>query len=341
MKSSDGKLIQDQILQQVKNMLMPEERLVDVLAEMFKTSTDSAYRRIRLEKLMTLDELIKLCTEFDLSFDEFLNQSTRRITFSYQPISEKGFTFVDYLEYVERMSRKIQEAKQKEMLYMANDIPMYHLMNAPELASFKLFFWQKTILNFDSLRNTKFKLGMKDERVNSASRLMRDHYFKIPSIEIYSPETIDITLKQINYYYEAGIFESDEIATYLCERLLGLITHLRNQCELGFKFRRENAVPEKTELTPTYQVYYNEVLYTDTTILASLDDERWSYTNNNGLNVMSTKDANYFNQQKQQFEILKSKSTLISGDSEKERNRVFKIYERKVKMLQGKFENLI
>lgn len=341
MPLTEAQIIQQKLLEQAKTQLETDLKLVDVLAELFDTSSDSAYRRIRLDKLMTLDEIIKLCVHFDLSFDEFLDGSPTRVAFHFQPIDETNFTFVDYLEYVERMMRKVANSVQNEMLYLANDIPIFHLMNAPELASFKLFFWQKTILNFESLREEKFELNVKDERVNAASRKMREHYYKVDSTEIFCGETIDITLKQINYYFEANLFKDDKIALLLLDRLEMITEHLRKQCEAGLKYRMEQELPEINELSATYTAYYNEVLYTDTTILAKLDDERWSYANNNGLNVMSTKDPNYYNQQLAAIDMLKKRSTLISGDSEKERNRVFNAYTKKITQLKQRITVLL
>lgn len=338
---TDAKLIQNKLLEMARIQLDGETRFVDELAELFETSTDSAYRRIRLEKLMTLEELVKLCSHFDLSFDEILDSSNTRISFQYYPITEHDFTFIDYLEYVERTSARIAQAEKKELFYLANDIPIFHLMNAPILASFKLFFWQKTILNFESMKDKKFKLYEKDERVNKTSRKMRENYYRIPSTEIYCAETIDITIKQINYYFEAGLFENEKDALLLCDRFSHLVEHLRRQCEAGFKFRMESIEVEKNAFTPAYSVYYNEVLYTDTTILAAHDDQRWSYTNNNGLNIMSTRDVHFFEQQRNTFDLLKRKSTLISGQSEKERNAIFKTYQRKIDQLKVKLSTAI
>lgn len=334
MELTEAQIIQQKLFDQARISLDSDLRLVDIIAELFETSTDSAYRRIRLQKLMGLDEIIKVCAHFDLSFDEFLDGSSKRISFHFQPINEHDFTFIDYLEYVERMMNKIVNSEQSEILYMANDIPLFHLMNSPALASFKLFFWQKTILNFESLRDSKFELNVRDERVNRASRKMREHYLKIPSIEIFCAETIDITLKQIYYYFEAGLFEEEGTAALLCDQLLALVHHLKRQCEAEVKFRIEGEIPELSDLSPTYKVYYNEVLYTDTTILAKLDKEFWSYANNNGVNIMSTKDAHFYEQQHSSFESIKRKSTLISGDSDKERNRVFNAYSRRIENLK-------
>lgn len=48
--------LQQQIFQQIKTKLPPEAPLVETIAEVLEVSTDSAYRRIRGEKTMSLEE---------------------------------------------------------------------------------------------------------------------------------------------------------------------------------------------------------------------------------------------------------------------------------------------
>ena len=51
-------MIQDEILNEIK--IKSDGKLVDVLMDTLHISLDSAYRRIRLEKILTLDEIIKI-----------------------------------------------------------------------------------------------------------------------------------------------------------------------------------------------------------------------------------------------------------------------------------------
>ncbi|MEQ9188639.1 MAG: hypothetical protein RLP15_12960 [Cryomorphaceae bacterium] len=337
-------LIQRRVFEELKKQTPKGENLVDSLADLLEISTDSVYRRMRGDTDLTAKELESISLNYDVSIDEFLDGSNKRVSFNFQPINEEGFTFTDYLGYIKNMMRLVYEGKSRKMLYIANDIPFFHLLSAPTIAAFKLFFWQKTILDYRDFKYQKFELNVRDEAINELSRRTRQYYLGIPSIEIYSPETINTTLKQIYYYFESGLFDKPTLALVLLDDLEQLVDHLRAQCEQGYKFapNKERNVPEPAdvpyETEGNYTVYHNEVLFTDATILVELDDQRWSYLTNNGLNVLSTRDERFYYDNLKSFEILTKRSTRISGSSEKERSKVFNNYQVAISQMRKRIE---
>jgi len=335
--------LQQQLFADIKSQMQKDQTFIDEICETLDISIDSAYRRVRGSKVLSLEEAIKLCARFDLSIDELMDGSKRRMSFSFQPISEGEFDFNQYLRYINQMMRLIREGENRKMMYLANDIPLYHLLSSPVIASFKLFFWRKTILEFSEFEHEKFQLfSPREKEVDTLSREIRKSYMEVPSIEIYSPETIDTTLKQIAYYFDSGLFASPDIAIVLCDELEKLVEHLRAQSKVGYKFKRQennevpSHVPYKTE--GNYTVYYNEVLFTDATVLAEVDGRHMTYLTNNGLNVLSTKDERFYAEYLASFNRLLKKSTMISGSSERERNRFFNRYQSKIEHLRNKLE---
>lgn len=65
--------IQLQIFQHIKAKLPSHLSMVDEVAAILDVSTDSAYRRIRGEKPLSLEEIHRLCTHYSLSLDNLLN----------------------------------------------------------------------------------------------------------------------------------------------------------------------------------------------------------------------------------------------------------------------------
>tara|TARA_B110000046_G_C12820714_1_gene325272 strand:- start:409 stop:663 length:255 start_codon:yes stop_codon:yes gene_type:complete len=84
------------------------------------------------------------------------------------------------------MLERISRAQDKKLYYLVNDIPLFHALNTPAIASFKLFFWEKTILGFDEYKNKQFEIGLVDDGVNAISRRIREAYLEIRTVEIYS-----------------------------------------------------------------------------------------------------------------------------------------------------------
>lgn len=337
--------IQAKFFQLVKERIDPHLSFVDELAELLELSNDSAYRRIRGETSLTFEELAKLSRHFGVSLDALMDSDSNELIFHFQPLNEEDFNFFHYLQYIESNVRTIAEAKDKEVIYIANEIPLFHLMHVPEVAAFKLFFWQKTILDFSGFRNEKFKLNKIITKVNDLSRSLRDLYCEIPSTEIYHSETIDTTLKQIEYYFEAGYFEDKSESIILLDRVSELVAHIKLQAEMGYKFKKSQhgIVPEHLsyEKENNFTVYHNDVLHTDNTILVRLEDRYLTFLTSNGISTLSTQNERFYKKSYAAINVLKRRATLISGTSEKERNRVFDNYFTKIDKMKGRLKAML
>lgn len=322
------KALQLNIFEWLKKNVEFKEPMVYELSELFQVSQDSIYRRMRGEKMMTLEELLKLYDTFDFSLEDVVSSSASRVVFSFQPIMEGTFSFIDYLVYINNMLQQIANCTDKTLYYLANDVPLFHMLNTPSIAAFKLFFWQKTILGFQEFKDKRFNLEDRHDKVNHISREIRDAYFRIPTVEIYSQQTIDTTLRQIEFYLKSGHFENAEMALFLCDEFVRLMQHIKLQCEQGVKFKIGEQEPHTNH--QRYEVYFNEVLYSDTTILVNSDDQKMTYLTNNGLNVLRTDSEAYYNHSLNSFQILKRKSIGISEGNDRERNRIFRQFENQI-----------
>jgi len=331
--------IQLQIIQIIKDNLPTHLSFVEELADLLDISTDSAYRRMRGETPLTIHEVQILSKEYSISVDSLLSSNTNIVPFHYQPIDEAKFTFRNYLENVLELIKMVNQFEDQKIVYLANDIPLFHLMHMPEVASFKLFFWEKTILNYSNLSNEKFELGKPNDYINGISRKLRDLYCAIPSTEIYSSESIDATLKQIEYYWISGNFKSESDAVHLCDRLIDLIEHMRSMAASGYKFKyqRDKELPSElrnNDFESNFKVYFNEVVHTDNTVLIHAGDQYRTYLTNNGINSFFTSSKRFYDDTERGVKILLQKATLISGTAEKERSRIFNKFVKKVNKLK-------
>ncbi len=64
--------IQSCFLEKVRKSLPSNISFVDELAENLSISRDSAYRRIRGETVLSLDEVSQICKRFKMSLDEII-----------------------------------------------------------------------------------------------------------------------------------------------------------------------------------------------------------------------------------------------------------------------------
>ncbi len=308
--------------------------LVHEVSELLNLSQDSAYRRIRGETELTFNEILLLSKHYNISVDSILNSENNTVNFHYQEMDEKSFSFVDYLEKILASIEKIEQQTNKEIIFVANNIPFFHTFQIPEISAFKSFVWQKTVLNNENMQQKKFEFEVPDEHLKNVSRALRDIYTRIPSIEIFHPGTIDVTLNQIEYYSIAGLFKNWKDAILLCDKMTDLVNHLEKQATHSYKFHPKQILPEI--IHPNYTLYFNDVLYIDDAILVKSDISKSVYLINMTLNSLVTYSTKFYDDFDKSVKNLMSKSTLISGTSEKERSRVFMNYRKKIDRLKDK-----
>jgi len=318
---------QQVLFKNIKEKLPDNISLADDIADLLNVSTDSAYRRIRGEKALSMDELKDICAHYGISIDSLLGIESDSVTFNYKSLSEEQLNFEQYLSSMLEDITNIAAFEEKHIIYSAKDIPIFHYFHFPELATFKLFFWGKTILQFPELENKDFAPDVLDKGLLELGKKILETYIHVPATELWNEETVNVTLKQILFYYESGMLKDKAQAASLMDELSKLIDHIKKQAAEGCKFL-PGLKPAKAE--GNFQLFYNEVLLLDNSLLITVGDTKMVYVTHNALNYLKTADTQFADQTQKWLENLKSKSSLISGVSEKERNKFFNTMQDKV-----------
>jgi hypothetical protein len=325
------KKIQDRLFQLIREGLPPSVSLIDAVSDALHISTDSAYRRIRGETPLILEEVQALCRQFSLSLDPLLGTSSNAVVFQPVLVNNSGYTFDNYLSGLIQSLQYITSFKQKEIVYLSKDIPFFHYFNSKPLFAFRYFFWMKTILQHPDFVHQAFSMAHTDAAAEAKARELSRLYANIPSTEIWNSEGINSMLSQIDYYREAGYFASDAEITLLYEGLRQTLEHINQQAEWGCKF-----LPgENPELRPqNYNLYVNKVVIGDNTILVTLDGKKSVYINYDVLNYMTTGDAAFCNETSDKLHNLMRRATIISTVSEKQRSLFFNELLKKIPAAQ-------
>ncbi len=324
--------IQILLFQKITDQLASHISLADEISEALEISIDSAYRRIRGEKPLSVYEVQKLCNEYRFSFDDLVNASVNTITFRSNLLDEETFSFTGFFNMLLKDFQFYERKENVEVIFILNELNLLQLMQIPELFAFKLFFWQKSNLGFPGFKDKVFSFDKLDEDIIKPAAEIIEHYIKIKTIELTTEETLNSYLKQIIFYSEAGFFETKEDAKKLCEKLLELINHLKMQAELGFKFHFGK---QPTGEEGNFLLYYNDIILTDNTMLVKAENNELSYITNNAINLLSTHNKSFYDYNYQWYKNLIQKSSLISGIAEKERSRFFiKLSEKIRKVIE-------
>jgi len=115
------KEIQHSIFQQIKGSIPSSHSFIHEIAELLSISYDSAYRRVRGEKELTIEDLYKLATRYNLSIDSIFNVQSRNVTFNCVSLDSETFKVKDWLGLVLENIKNISSASEKEIIYAAKD----------------------------------------------------------------------------------------------------------------------------------------------------------------------------------------------------------------------------
>jgi transcriptional regulator with XRE-family HTH domain len=320
--------LQKELFAYIKEGLPSNISLVDTLAELLGISYDSVYRRIRGEKPITLDELKLLCDKFNISVDQVLQVNSNSIIFTDPEANDTVKDFKQYLQGLAKAFDQFSYFTQREMLYLSKDIPFFYFFCDKDLTAFKAFFWDKSILNNPDYERSTFSLKNYDaSELFVIGRKILQQYNNMPSSELWNYESINSTILQIEYYRDAGIFETKEDLNRVVDSCDAMLQHLQKQAEKGIKF-----LPGAGEAgyKAAIKLYINEIILGNNSIMVELDGKRTSFINYIVLKYISSADKKFTQKTFDNFNNLVSRSVMISGTGEKERVKFFKILREKL-----------
>jgi len=322
--------LQSKFLNRIIESLPDNISFVDELADLLKVSNDSAYRRIRGETSLSINEVSTICNKYKISFDIF-SQYENSISFQYNAL-EDSFAFKDFLKAILQDMQQIDSSKDNQIIYAAVDIPIFHHFNYPELSAFKTFYWLKAIVGVEAFKDKRFSRDLINDEITEMSKEIYKNYIKIPSIEIWTTETINSLLKQIEFFWESGVFNTIEDALIVCQQAKEEIILLEKQAEKSNKQLNPNSEEGKFDL------YFSDIEIGNNCIYTKRADIKSVYLNVHTFNKLITSNQKFINQTEAWLENLISKSTLISGVSQKNRYQFFKKAKEKVNKLIKKIE---
>ena len=204
------------------------------------------------------------------------------------------------------------------------------------LLYFSAYFFSKFIRKLDTWAEKPFKFEREhiiNDGLENQRKILREYapiYFSVASTEIWNLETVGNILQRIKYCIESGSLVDKKTIDSICDSLISLLSHIEYQAKEGFKF-----LPGKlNHPLGTYNLYYNEAISLDYTVVRKLKETYKVYIVNNLCDYLSTSDLSYVNRTKNYFEQIIKSSACISSTNEKMRNQVFSNYRNNILMLK-------
>jgi hypothetical protein len=324
--------IQSLFLEKVKKQLPENLSLADELAELLNISRDSAYRRIRGETVLSLDETKIICDRFGVSLDGLFSPGTDLVSFKLRVLNSENFPFDKYLQSLHDNLDSLSRVDKKELIWYAKDLPIWHYFQYPRLSAFKLYFWDKTFVRGSKLRTEKYNQNLVSKELINLGLKVWEKYSTVPSTEILNYETLNATLRQIEFAYECGMFGSKEEAFTLLDDCNVMLGNLKVQAEEGIK--AVEGVPAAGE----FKLYINEVLIGDNSVLFKMGDKRLVFITANQFNILSTTHEFFCKLMEDYFGNMINKSVLISHTAERERSKFFNRMDKKIESVKERLK---
>jgi hypothetical protein len=319
---------QAQFFRRLKPTVSPFSSLAAEVAITLNVSLDSAYRRIRGEKLLDFNEISLLCQGFNVSVDEFFCLNSSAILFQSGTKPSQKDALKQWMEDVYKQLYYINSYPNRHLYHLIKDLPPFHHFFHPVLARFKFFFWRKSILPPGQAQLEKFCLNQKQlfNYEELSQRIIRA-YAKVPSTEIWNKDALNTTLRQIETYHEMGWIENRETTKMIYLSVLDVIEHLEKMATHGQKsLMGQSPTSEHGE----YRLYLNDIVSGDNTLLVELGESKITYLNHSVLYFVGSKDPEFNEVVFRNMENVINKSSLMSGSGEKERTQVFNTLRKKV-----------
>jgi hypothetical protein len=327
--------VQLKFFERLKQSVPPNVSLANDIADVLEISADGAYRRMRGESILSLDEMVKLCRHYKVSSDFLGGADDTTATFHFQKMisDEKGFG--EYIKNILNDLQKIKASDPKHIVYAAGDLPLFIQFISPEYSAFKMFFWQRAVLSLPSVEGKKFSASdIKPESAEMCKKIA-DTYMQIPSTEIWHQDTVASNLNLIEFAWESGMFASKEDALLICKKLSEMLELVEKQAEKGTKFREEG-IPiaiGRAENEGNFTMYQSEFVLMNNHIFVTAGNTKTLYLTHNTFNSMATTNEVFCCETEEWLKNLIRKSTRISGTGEKQRHKFFKNSQEKIAAL--------
>lgn len=316
--------VQSSFLELVKKKLPSNVSLADEIAELLNISRDSAYRRMRGETVLSLDEAKILSVKFSVSLDSLLGLDSGIVPFHHLMVNNTPGTFERWLQLmVENLELIEKYSGSKQIVFTAKDVPVFHYFRYPELCAFKMFFWMKSVLNYPELQAKKFSSALVKNELLALGKKISAVYNRVPSVELWSDETTNVTLKQLEFYHESGFLNSAADVAPVFEQYIQMLRDIKEYAARG----------TKQESTP-FSLYKNEILIADNTVLYNMDTKKTVFISHNITELLMTTQEQFTEQTESFINNLQSRSVLISTTGEKERNKFFNRMEEKIEAVK-------
>lgn len=302
MNNNLNKSVLDKILNCIPENIKPVNYLMDIL----DLGKESAYRRLRGEKALSLEEIHKLSVELSFSLDEILgNKKTNTFTFNYIGSSDKNpdNNFLEFLLFYENYLKNILNAENTEIINTINNMLSTMFVGFDELFKFVYYHWMHQMKEVPL--NYHYSSLVIPPQIKDICNNINNLHRNLKKVTMIIDKNIHLNLiKEIQYFYIRGLIDESELI------------RLKEQY-LRYMDFTEKIITKGTDPNgSSYDIYLSMLSISSSTSYISWEDNEESAFWHNVCYPMHTRNRNIIGRHKHWIDSLKKYSTLITQSNE-------------------------
>jgi hypothetical protein len=335
---SDIKTLQAYLIKEIEDRHFTRRAdTVEAFSKLLGVGKDAIYRRLRGDSFLLPEEIALLARTYQVSLDTFIFQRSDAVYFTYNPFVKTIRSFDDFLAGFTEDLTLLTRLPEAHILYASAEIPFFYYMFFPPLFSFKMYVFGRTVWHFDYLQNRPFDLDIIPVPLIQQAESVLKLYRSLPSKELWSLNIMDNTLNQIEYHVNAGGFKNGADALHLCDCMTALVNHMEQMNIHAKKFSM--GTPPEGSSGARFDLYHNEMIYTNNTIFVKSKIGRAIYTTYGNPNFLKTSDERMCDFTEGWFNSLLDKS--VNLQNERGRRYFFDRLRKRVEIVKKRIAQIL
>ncbi len=311
------------IMEHIARQLPQNTKLPEHIAEILGISTASAYRKIKAESPLSLEQIELLCNHYLVSLDEAMyNDPSEVVIFKKTEEVVSLETLEIYFNTTLMQLQALRNIPEATLYYAARDLPLFFYFRFPHLGAFKTLVWLKDASTSLLQKNEVFDLNKVPQHILDLGYQLNQAYYDLPTSEIWTPRTVANVFEQIQYYFRSGLLLKEDAKLVLQD-----VAKVIDEREMR---ARDN---EKKDNLKS-ELYSCDFLMMANGALAKLGPRRMAWVAFSGINFVNTTNPNFCEDYERAFKQHANLGVLISGSAEKQRSEFFRKLREQLKTME-------
>lgn len=318
--------IQKKFFQTLRRQLPEDVLPANEIASLLNISKSEAYNKINGKSHLTVGQIYIICKTFNIRFQIGADSDSDSSLVRFTPFHSGKYLVSDYLQTLNRLLDNLLLQKITKLFCSSDDIPFFHLFKYPELAAFKLHFWESRICKYGEAKAEKTFDAKNLNAIDiEVAKKLHKTYLSIPSLEIWTSSYLLMTPAQIKYAFESQLIKDAVLGKLLCDQLLHVLDDIENY---AIQNNKGSNVP--------FEWYQCEVVGS-VTYLTNLPEKQECFVRFNTFNHFHSSDEELCKEVEMWLGALKGNSVGFSGQGSRQRTMYLQDVRKLIETLKDDF----